>query len=72
MSYDSRTTEIQNLVDELIELYLAQAADMREFAQAKAAEEGTINLERTLRRRETRRTELYAKFEQVAFAPPAR
>jgi len=72
MSYDSRTTEIQNLVDELIELYLAQAADMREFAQAKAAEEGTINLERTLRRRETRRAELYGKFEQAAFTPPAK
>jgi len=71
MSYDSHTTEIQNLVDELIELYLAQAADLREFAQAKAAEEGTINLERTLRRRETRRVEIYRKFENTAFTPPA-
>lgn len=71
MSYDPRTIEIQNQVDELIEIYLAQAADLREFAQAKAAEEGTINLERTLRRRETRRAELYQKFENTAFAPLA-
>lgn len=67
MSYDPRTSEIQNMVDELTELYLAQAADLREYAQATAAGEGTIHLERTLRRREVRRGELYQKFEQAAF-----
>jgi len=72
MSYDPRTTEIQNLVDELIELDLAQAADLREFAQATSVGEGTVHLERTLRRRESRRVELYQKFEKTAFPSEAK
>ena len=71
MSYDPSTNEIQNLVDELIEVYLSQAADLREYAQARTAEEGTVNLERTLRRKELRRAELHAKFEKAAFPPTA-
>ena len=71
MSYDPRATEIQSLVDELIEVYLSQVADLREYAQARTAEEGTVNLERTLRRRESGRAELYSKFEKAAFPPPS-
>jgi len=70
MSYDPQTTEIQNLVDELIEVYLSQAADLREYAHSRTAGEGTVNLERTLRRKEIRRAELYAKFEKAAFQSP--
>jgi hypothetical protein len=67
MSDASRTPDIENLVDELIELYLAQAADLREYAQATAAGEGTVHLERTLRHREAQQADLYRQFEQAAF-----
>ena len=60
MSHASRTPDIENLVDELIELHLAQAADLREYAQAMAAE-------RTLRHREAQQADLYRQFEQAAF-----
>ena len=66
MNLARRTANIENLVDELIELYLAQAADLREYAQAAAAEEGTVHLERTLRHREVQRAVLYRQFEQAA------
>jgi len=72
MSYDPRAHEIQNLADELIEISLTQIADLREYAQATAASEGTVNLERTLRRREMQRAELYLKFEKAAFSPQAK
>jgi len=52
MSNASRTVDIENLVDQLVAHYLAQAADLREYAQAMVAGEGTVNLERTLRNRE--------------------
>jgi len=67
MSHASRTPNIENLVDQLIELYLAQAADLREYAQATATREGTVHLERTLRHREVLRADLYRQFEQAAF-----
>ena len=67
MSHASRTAHIEDLVDELIALSLAQAADLREYAQAAAAEEGTVHLERTLRHREVQRADLYRQFEQAAF-----
>jgi hypothetical protein len=67
MSDSSRIAEIENLVDDLIEIYQAQAADLREFAQATAANEGTVHLERNLRRREAQRAELYSRFEHSAF-----
>ena len=51
MSHASRTANIEELVDELIALYLAQAADLREYAQAAVAGEGTVHLKRTLRHR---------------------
>ena len=44
MSHASRTANIEELVDELIALYLAQAADLREYAQAAVAGEGTVHL----------------------------
>jgi hypothetical protein len=67
MSPDSRKALIEDLVDELIALYQAQVADLHEYAQAVAAGEGTVQLERTLRRREIKRAELYSQFEQLAF-----
>jgi hypothetical protein len=70
MSEASRATDIENLAEELIELYTAQVADLREYAQAAAASEGTVNLERTLRHREVQRADLYRRFEQAAFPIP--
>ncbi len=67
MNDASRIGDIENLVDELIALYLAQAADSREYAQAAVAGEGTVNLERTLRNREVQRADLHRRFEQAAF-----
>jgi hypothetical protein len=67
MSHASRTADIEELVDELIALYLAQAADLREYAQAAVAGEGTVHLKRTLRHREVQRADLYCQFEQAAF-----
>jgi hypothetical protein len=58
---------IEDLINDLIALQLAQVADLREYAQATAAGEGTVQLERTLRRRELQRSELYRKFEERAF-----
>jgi hypothetical protein len=58
---------IEDLINDLIALQLAQVADLREYAQATAAGEGTVQLERTLRRREQQRSELYRKFEERAF-----
>jgi uncharacterized protein YqgQ len=52
MNLASRTAQIENLVDEISDLYSAQAADLREYAQATVAGEGTVQLERALRRRE--------------------
>jgi hypothetical protein len=49
--------------------YLAQVADLREFAQAIEAGEGTAHLEDVLRHREIRRADLYRLFEQAAFSP---
>jgi hypothetical protein len=50
-------------------LYLAQVADLREFAQATEAGDGTLDLEQALRDREVRRADLYRQFEQAAFSP---
>jgi hypothetical protein len=66
MSHASRSARIEGLIDELIALYLAQAADLREYAQAVVAGEGTVHLERTLRHRELQRTDLYRQFEETA------
>ena len=66
MSPASRISRIEDLVNDLAELYLAQAADLREYAQTAAAGEGTVHLERTLRRREGQRADLYHQFEQAA------
>ena len=67
MSPSSRISRIEELADDLIELYLAQAADLREYAKTAAAGEGTVHLERTLRRREVQRADLYRQFEKAAF-----
>ena len=68
----SRTAQIENLVGELTELYLAQAADLREYTQATAAVEGTVYLERSLRPRKAQWAEVYRRFERAAFPLPQR
>jgi hypothetical protein len=68
MNHTARAAHIEDLIDELVALHLAQAANLREFAQAMVAGEGTIQLERALRHREVQRAELYRRFEQAAFA----
>ena len=45
MSHASRSAHIADLIDDLADLYLAQVADLREFAQATEAGEGTMHLE---------------------------
>jgi hypothetical protein len=70
MSHASRTAHIADLVDDLADLYLAQVADLRAFAQATEAGEGTRHLVDALRHREIRRAHLYRQFEQAAFSPP--
>jgi hypothetical protein len=70
MSHASRTAHIEDLIDDLTDLYLAQIADLREYAQAMEAGEGTQHLEDALRHREIRRDDLYRQFEQAAFSPP--
>ena len=67
MSPSSRISRIEDLANDLIELYLAQAADLREYAQAAVAGEGTVHLKRTLRHREVQRADLYRQFEQAVF-----
>jgi hypothetical protein len=52
MSHASRSAHIADLIDDLADLYLAQVADLREFAQATEAGEGTMHLEDALRHRE--------------------
>ena len=70
MSHASRSAHILDLIDDLTDLYLAQVADLREFAQATEAGEGTMHLEDALRHQEIRRDGLYRQFEQAAFSPP--
>ena len=67
MSESSRAAQIASLAEELAALYLAQAADLREYAATTAAGEGTVYLERVLRHREVRRADLYLHFERAAF-----
>jgi hypothetical protein len=67
MNQASSPANIEDLINDLIALQQAQVADLREYAQATAAGEGTVQLERTLRRRELQRSELYRKFEERAF-----
>ena len=69
MSHASRSAHIADLIDDLTGLYLAQVADLREFAQATEAGEGTLHLEQALRQREIRRAGLYREFELAAFSP---
>jgi hypothetical protein len=69
MSHASRSAHISDLIDDLADLYLAQVADLREFAQATEAGEGTMHLEQALRQREIRRADFYRQFEQAAFSP---
>jgi hypothetical protein len=70
MSHASRAAHLADLIADLTGLYLAQVADLREFARATAAGEGTMHLEQALRHREIRRADLYRQFEQAAFPPP--
>jgi predicted transcriptional regulator len=69
MSHASRSAHIADLIDDLVDLYLAQVADLREFAQATEAGEGATHLEDALRHREIRRADLYRQFELAAFSP---
>jgi hypothetical protein len=68
MSHASRSAHIAGLIDDLTGLYLSQVADLREFAQATEAGEGTLHLEQALRQREIRRADLYRQFELAAFS----
>jgi hypothetical protein len=70
MSHASRVAHIADLIDDLADVYLAQVADLREFAQATEAGEGTLHLEDALCDREIRRADLYREFEQAAFSTP--
>jgi hypothetical protein len=70
MKQASSPANIEDLINDLIALQMAQVADLREYAQATTAGEGTVQLERTLRRRELQRSELYRKFEEMAFRAP--
>ena len=70
MSETSRAADIENLVDGLIEFYLAQAADRREYAKAMTAGDGTVHLRRTLRIREFQRADLHRRFELAALTAP--
>ncbi len=69
MSHASRAAHIADLIDDPTGLYQAQVADLREFAQATEAGEGTLDLEQALRDREVRRADLFGQFEQAAFSP---
>jgi hypothetical protein len=69
MSHVSRSAHISDLIEDLADLYLAQVADLREFAQATEAGAGTLHLEQALRQREIRRADFYRQFEQAAFSP---
>jgi hypothetical protein len=68
MSHASRSAHIADLMDDLADLYLVQVADLREFALATEASEGTMHLEDALRHREIRRADLYREFELAAFS----
>jgi hypothetical protein len=67
MSHASRAAHVADLIDDLADLYLAQVADLREFAQTTEAGEVTLHLEQALRQREIRR--FYRQFEPAAFSP---
>jgi hypothetical protein len=71
MQQAANSANIDEQVNDLITLQLAQIADLREYAQATLAGEGTVQLERTLCRREAQRAELYRKFEKTAFRTSA-
>ena len=67
MSPATRANMIETLAGQLADLLSAQAAELREYARAASAGEGTIQLERNLRSLELRRIELYRQFEESAF-----
>jgi hypothetical protein len=69
MSHASHAAHVTALIEDLLDISLAQLADLREYAQALELEEGTIHLERSIRERERRRDEAFSLFEQAAFAP---
>ena len=69
VSHASRSAHIADLIDDLADLSLAQVADLREYAQATEAGEGTMHLEDALRHREIRRAGHYREFEQATFSP---
>src|ERR1700733_7520827 len=69
MSHASRSAHIADLIDDLADVSLAQVADLREFAQATEAGEGTMHLEQALRQREIRRADLYREFKLAAISP---
>jgi hypothetical protein len=67
MSHLSNTAQIEKIVSELVVLYLAQAANLREYARAAVAEECAVHLERILRRRKVQLADLYCQFKRAAF-----
>jgi hypothetical protein len=59
---------LESLALQLADLLSAQVSDLREFARATAAGEGTIQLERNLHNSELRRVELSQQFEKACSA----
>ena len=57
---------LQSLADQLADLLSAQVADLREYARAAGAGEGTIQLEKNLQSIELRRADLYRQFEEAS------
>ncbi|MGD0446762.1 MAG: hypothetical protein ABSA39_22730 [Edaphobacter sp.] len=65
-----REETIEALALQLSDLMSAQIADLREYARATSVGEGTMHLERNLRRLELHRVELYRQLEEIAFIAP--
>ena len=67
MSHASRAAHIAAVDD--LPTSTWPSPDLREFAQATEAGEGTLHLEDALRHREIRRADLFRQFELAAFSP---
>ena len=68
MSRSPQSATLETAAEKLADHLSVQAADLREFARAVAANAGTIQLEKQLRMLELRRTELYQQFDEAVDA----
>jgi hypothetical protein len=66
MGEDQQAARRMEILEALIDIYQAQTADLKEFATAMRAGEGTVNLERSILQREAQRAELFIALEQTA------